>query len=94
MNIRLEEASAAGSFHLIHTRNVMRVSRRRYADWREIEAEYPDYMASLGPWTWTEMRDYLTEEYPSLFPGPAEQLAGLVSGGQVVVTLTFRDGET
>ena len=51
-------------------------------------------MASLGPWTWTEMRDYLTEEYPSLFPDPAEQLAVLLSGGQAVVTLTFRDGET
>ena len=41
----------------------MILSRKRYADWREIQAEHEDYMTSLGPFSEEELLDFLAEEY-------------------------------
>ena len=42
----------------------MLISKKAYEDWREIQADYEPYMASLGPWPLDELVNYLTAEYP------------------------------
>lgn len=50
--------------HLIYLRpEGMLVSKKRYADWREIQDEYEDYMTSLGPFSGEELEDFLTGQY-------------------------------
>lgn len=50
--------------HLIYLRSgrVM-ISRKRYADWREIQDEYEDYMTSLGPFSEDGLLEFLSDEY-------------------------------
>jgi hypothetical protein len=78
-------------FHVIYTETDVLLSRREYASWREIQDEYQAYKASLGPWDRRSLVDYLTKEYPLLFPPAEEQLDALVSGREDTVTLTFRE---
>ena len=50
--------------HLIYLRpDGMILSRKHYADWREIQAEYGAYMTSLGPFTGEGLVDFLEREY-------------------------------
>ena len=46
--------------HLIYLRSdrELIVSKKRYLHWREIQDEYEDYMASLGPWSEEEIIDF------------------------------------
>lgn len=54
----------APPLHLIYLRSgAMIVSRKRYADWREIQDEYEDYMTSAGPFTEEGLIEFLSEEY-------------------------------
>src|SRR5260370_37854103 len=41
----------------------MLVSRKKYRTWRQIQEEYPDYMASLGPWPLSKTLNFLENEY-------------------------------
>lgn len=50
--------------HLIYLRpGGMVLSKRTYSGWREIQAEYEDYMTSLGPFSEEELLDFLAAEY-------------------------------
>jgi hypothetical protein len=50
--------------HLIYLRRGgMYLSKKPYADWREIQEEYEDYMTSLGPLSEEALVDFLSEEY-------------------------------
>jgi len=46
----------------------MLLSKRRYSGWRQIQDEFADYKASLGPWSVAEILDFLRTEYPSRSP--------------------------
>lgn len=47
------------TFHLIYLRSgAALLSRNPYADWREIQDEWHDYMTSLGPWTADEVVEF------------------------------------
>ncbi len=81
-------------FHVIYTETDMLLSRREYASWREMQDEYQAYKASLGPWDRRSLVDFLTMEYPQLFPPAEEQLDALVSGSEDTVTLTFGEPPT
>jgi hypothetical protein len=60
---------------LIYLRdNRILVSRKAYQNWKEIQAEYDSYMASLGPWSLEEILDFLNSEYPAT----AERMRGAV----------------
>jgi hypothetical protein len=37
--------------------------KRPGADWRQLQDEYPDYMASLGPWTGEEIAEHFALDY-------------------------------
>lgn len=50
--------------HLVFLRpDGLLLVRRPEADWRELQDEYPDYVASLGPWTGDEIVEYFTLDY-------------------------------
>lgn len=50
--------------HLIYLRSGrVIVSRKRYADWREIQDEHEDYMTSLGPFSEAGLLEFLSDEY-------------------------------
>ena len=51
-------------FHLIFLRaGAVLLSRKPYADWREIQDEWDDYMTSLGPWTEEDVVDFFQQQY-------------------------------
>jgi hypothetical protein len=39
------------------------IVKRPEVDWRQLQAEYADYMASLGPWTTPEIAGYFALDY-------------------------------
>jgi len=41
----------------------MLLSRKQYSDWREIQDEYDDYMASLDFETLADVQDYIIMDY-------------------------------
>lgn len=41
----------------------MLLSRKQYSDWREIQDEYDDYMASLDFETLVDVQDYIKLDY-------------------------------
>ncbi|HEY9282831.1 MAG TPA: hypothetical protein VIP46_05205 [Pyrinomonadaceae bacterium] len=50
--------------HLIYLRSGrVIISRKRYADWREIQDEYEDYMTSLGPFSEDGLLEFLSNAY-------------------------------
>mmetsp|Transcript_21530 Transcript_21530/g.29982 ORF Transcript_21530/g.29982 Transcript_21530/m.29982 type:complete len:81 (+) Transcript_21530:98-340(+) len=51
-------------FNLIFLRSdKMLLSRKQYSDWREIQDEYDDYMASLDFETLADVQDYIIMDY-------------------------------
>lgn len=76
--------------HIIYTQGEMLLSKRAYSSWQEIQDEYTDYQASLGPWGEEEVIEYLSDEYPDLEPSVEQQVMSLVSSTQPVHTLSFR----
>lgn len=74
--------------HIIFIEEQVLVSKKRYASWQEIQAEFDDYKASLGPWDTATTVSWLAEEY-DLVPSAEKQIESLVSGDQAVRTLSF-----
>lgn len=74
--------------HIIFNGEQVLVSKKPYASWQEIQAEFDDYKASLGPWDVATTVSWLAEEY-DLVPSAEEQIESLQSSGQTVGTLSF-----
>jgi hypothetical protein len=52
------------SVHVIYLRpDGMLLSKKPYANWREIQDEYDDYMTSLGPFAEEDLLGFFSEEY-------------------------------
>ena len=66
--------------HIIYTETDMLLSKRAYTSWREIQDEYENYMASLGPWPDDEVVEYLANEYRDLSPSAQEQVSAFLAG--------------
>ncbi|HEN8711949.1 TPA: hypothetical protein U8203_001521 [Pseudomonas putida] len=75
--------------HIIYTQTIVLLSKHPYQSWREIQDQYPDYMASLGPWEEDEVIEYLAFEYPELSPHPQEQVNAFIVETQEERVLTF-----
>lgn len=75
--------------HIIYTRSALFLSRKVYASWWVIQAEFADYQTSLGPWPAEEVVDFLREEYPDLWPPAAAQVAALLAGDAEQVAIRF-----
>lgn len=59
-------AFPADTLTLVHTETGMVLSRRPFADWRAVQAQFPDYTTSLAPEAAGHLVDYLTDEYPEM----------------------------
>lgn len=68
------------------------LSRLRYRSWQEIQEEFAEYMASVGPWSAEETIDYLNAEHPELDPSPAEQVHSFIASAESTTYLRFRQG--
>jgi hypothetical protein len=75
--------------HIIFTEEEVLISTKPYASWREIQDEYADYKASLGPWDAATVTSWLDEEYSDLVPKAEKQVEALLSGVQVTRSVTF-----
>lgn len=51
--------------HIVILESAMLLSKKLYSGWREIQDEYDDYKASLGPWSAEEIQSFFQDEYPS-----------------------------
>ena len=72
--------------HLIYLRSgPLVVSRKRYADWREIQDEYEDYMTSLGPFTEEGLIEFLSEEYGEESGFTASEIRDFMRSTAVVI---------
>jgi hypothetical protein len=67
----------------------MLLSKHPYQSWREIQNQYSDYMASLGPWEEDTVIEFLADEYPELSPHPQEQVNAFIADTQEARVLTF-----
>tara|TARA_Y100000588_G_scaffold97447_1_gene105852 strand:- start:54075 stop:54317 length:243 start_codon:yes stop_codon:yes gene_type:complete len=76
---------------IIHTQDSMLLSKKAYESWKEIQDHYPDYMASLGPWSAEEVIDYLHDEYSDLSPEASIQVKSLIDGKEECLELVFRN---
>ncbi len=66
--------SSETTLHIIYLESRMLLSKKRYSGWREVQNEFADYKASLGPWPATEVLDFLHTEYPKSCPFSDEQV--------------------
>ena len=81
--------SSSPPLHIIYTRSALFLSRRAYASWWAIQAEFADYQTALGPLPVEEVVDFLREEYPDLWPPAAAQVAALLAGDAEQVAISF-----
>jgi hypothetical protein len=75
--------------HLIYTETNVVLSKKQYGDWMQIQKEYPDYKASLGPWSLEEMIDFLNEEYSNLQPRADTQVNEFYNSGDITKELSW-----
>jgi hypothetical protein len=77
-------------FHLIFLRiGAVLLSRKPYADWREIQDEWDDYMTSLGPWMEEDVVDFFRQQYgpdEARWPFTAEAVAAFAASQRVVMS--------
>lgn len=76
--------------HLIYLRpGPLILSKKPYADWREIQAEYDDYIASLGPWPEADIIEHFALDYgadDALWPFPKSAIVRFMrSSGPAVL---------
>jgi hypothetical protein len=67
----------------------MFLSKKTYPSWRDIQDEFFDYNASLGPWEADVVTEYLQNGYPDLAPSAAAQIAELLASDCALLRLTF-----
>jgi hypothetical protein len=49
--------------HLVLLRHTLLLDKRSAAEWRQLQDEYHDYKASLGPWTESEVVGHMEDDY-------------------------------
>jgi hypothetical protein len=60
--------------YIIYLESRMLLSKKCYSGWRQIQDEFADYKASLGPWPVVEVLEFLCTEYPSHCPFNRQQI--------------------
>ena len=73
--------------HIVFLKSGLLVSKKKYADWREIQEEFLDYQASLGPWSQDEVVEYLEFDYPNLSPSASRQIESLMASDSEMLKL-------
>jgi hypothetical protein len=75
--------------HIIFAGENVLISKKPYTSWREIQDEYEDYMASLGPWKAVTVVSWLDEEYSDLVPSAEAQVEAFLSSEEAARSLSF-----
>ncbi len=63
--------------------------KKKYGEWIQIQEEFPDYKASLGPWSLDEVIDFLNEEYDNLVPSASIQVNKFSNSSVIVKGLSY-----
>lgn len=66
--------------HVIYASGAVIVSRREYSCWQAVEADYPGFQTSLGPWGKDEVVAYLAEEHPELSATARQRISSWLAG--------------
>lgn len=61
--------------HIIHIETAMFLSKKAYSSWRDIQDDFADYKASLGPWEVDAVIAYLQSDHGDLVPSAPVQVA-------------------
>ena len=66
----------------------MILSKKSYADWRQIQDEFVDYKTSLGPWSAQGVIDFFRDDFPkSPWPFSEAQIrAFMISSDETIAT--------
>lgn len=75
--------------YIIYIETDILLSKRQYGSWREIQDEYQNYKASLGPWSVQEVIEFLSDEYPKICPSAQQQVQSLIFDTHDVKTIAF-----
>lgn len=75
--------------HIIYAGTRILLSRKPYLSWREIQEEFCDYSASLGPWSEVEVTEFLSDEYQMLMPSAATQVSAFIDSDAVIKEVSF-----
>lgn len=75
--------------HIIYTDLNVILSKKEYDNWIQIQEDFADYKASLGPWHVDEMIDFLNEEYGNLLPSASEQVNELLHSCLITKELSW-----
>jgi hypothetical protein len=71
---------------IVHTRRGTFLAKQPYASWREVQDQHADYMASLGPYSATELMEYLDVEYSTSKPfEPLEVEAFIADASRIIL---------
>lgn len=75
--------------HIVYCKSQMLLTKRHYDDWRQIQSAFPDYKASLGPWTADEVMDYFRHDWGddgSRWPFSREQIQTFLDSYHETIT--------
>ena len=76
--------------HIIYLRDGgVLLSKKNYSDWRQIQDEFIDYMASLGPWPVEEVIVFLIDEYKLPLPESVAQRIREFADSDEILTPAF-----
>lgn len=75
--------------HIIYTEAEVILSKKSYGSWREIQNEYSDFKASLGPWSSDEVAEYLSDEYSNIEPAAFLQVADFLQSTATIYNVKF-----
>jgi len=73
--------------HIVMTEDELLLVRRPGADWRALQAEFPGYKASLGPFDSPDAMEMIEHEWPDVFAARAADIAGFGVGSATVLRL-------
>ncbi len=79
--------------YIIYTDTQVFLSKKTYISWHEIQLEYENYKASLGPWSIEEVTDFLNNEYLDLEPSAIEQVMFFTNSSLSTYELIFSLGK-
>jgi hypothetical protein len=77
--------SNESTLHIIYLESRMLLSKKSYSGWRQIQGEFTDYKASLGPWPVAEVLDFLRSEYPNDCPFSEVQVSRFLASNDETI---------
>jgi hypothetical protein len=78
-------------FYIVYTDSEVVLTKVEYESWRELQNDFCDYKASLGPWAEGQIVEFLGDEYPKIEPSAFEQVSRLKECGHNEIVLSFSE---